>query len=48
MTAVGLDFIVAYRTVAWLAWIPNLLVVEWWIRRNLSPAHVKLEQATAA
>jgi hypothetical protein len=23
-----------YRLVAWLGWVPNLLVVEWWIRRR--------------
>ncbi|MEZ4712243.1 MAG: DUF2306 domain-containing protein [Caldilineaceae bacterium] len=44
----GLDFITAYRTVAWLCWIPNLLIMEWWILWNLSPARVKLQRATAA
>lgn len=24
----------AYRVVAWLGWVGNLLVVEWWLRRN--------------
>lgn len=23
-----------YRLVAWLGWVPNLLLVEWWIRRE--------------
>lgn len=23
-----------YRLVAWLGWVPNLLLVEWWIRRK--------------
>lgn len=23
-----------YRLVAWLGWVPNLLLVEWWIRRQ--------------
>lgn len=30
----GLDFIDAYRTVAWLSWIPNLLLIEWIVRRD--------------
>ena len=30
---VGVDFIVGYITVAWLCWIPNLLVAEWMVRR---------------
>jgi uncharacterized membrane protein len=27
----GASFDDAYRTVAWLAWVPNLLVAEWWL-----------------
>lgn len=42
-----LDFIVAYRIVAWLAWVPNLLIVEWWIQQRLSPIRGKLQQATS-
>jgi len=30
----GIDFLPAYMTVAWLSWIPNLLVAEWIIRRT--------------
>ena len=33
---IGLKFLVAYSIVAWLSWIPNLLVAEWMIRRNNS------------
>ena len=29
---IGLDFVSAYRSVAWLAWVPNLLLVEWFLR----------------
>lgn len=29
----GLEFLTAYRTVAWLSWIPNLLIVEWFLYR---------------
>jgi uncharacterized membrane protein len=31
--AAGIDFLMAYRTIAWLCWMPNLLVAEWVIRR---------------
>jgi len=34
----GLDFIPAYRLVSWTAWVPNLLVVEWFIRRQAKVA----------
>jgi hypothetical protein len=35
LTAVlGLEFVTAYRTVAWLAWVPNLLIVEWFLHRR--------------
>ncbi|PTD22518.1 DUF2306 domain-containing protein [Sphingomonas fennica] len=27
------DFVPAYRIVAWLCWVPNLLAAEWWLRR---------------
>ena len=32
--AVGIDFLIAYRAIAWLCWVPNLLVAEWIIRRS--------------
>lgn len=28
---VGLSFDEAYVTVAWLAWVPNLVLAEWWL-----------------
>jgi uncharacterized membrane protein len=31
---VGMDFLIAYRAIAWLCWVPNLLVAEWIIRRS--------------
>jgi hypothetical protein len=34
--AVGFDFLMAYRAIAWLCWVPNLLVAEWIIRRRRS------------
>ena len=30
----GIPFATSYRTVAWLCWIPNLLVAEWLVRRG--------------
>ena len=29
--ALGYEFEVAYPVVAWLAWVPNLVLVEWWL-----------------
>ncbi len=34
----GLSFEEAYPVVAWLSWVPNLIVVDWWLRR---PAGVR-------
>ncbi|GAB4428835.1 MAG: hypothetical protein OHK0039_47410 [Bacteroidia bacterium] len=37
LTALLGDFLPAYRIVAWLCWVPNLLValaVIWWQRRR--------------
>jgi uncharacterized membrane protein len=33
-----LPFDTVYATVAWICWIPNLLVVEWFLRRRGTPA----------
>jgi len=30
--ALSIDFLMAYRVVGWLCWVPNLLVAEWIIR----------------
>lgn len=32
--AVGLDFTVGYIIIAWLCWVPNLLVAEWIVHRR--------------
>ena len=29
----GIPFIDAYQAIAWACWVPNLLVVEWWLLR---------------
>jgi uncharacterized membrane protein len=34
------EFLRAYRWVAWVSWVPNLLAVEWIIRRGWRPAHL--------
>ncbi|MGE0590697.1 MAG: DUF2306 domain-containing protein [Cyclobacteriaceae bacterium] len=33
-----LDFIEAYRVIAWLCWVPNLLFAEWWISKMKKPS----------
>ena len=34
----GIEFLEAYRAIAWLCWVPNLLVVEWFmLNRKPSP-----------
>jgi hypothetical protein len=30
-----IDFATGYRAIAWLCWVPNLIVVELWMRRGL-------------
>jgi uncharacterized membrane protein YozB (DUF420 family) len=32
--ALGFSFGTSYPAIAWLAWVPNLLLMEWWIRRE--------------
>lgn len=31
---IGIDFLIAYRAIAWLCWVPNLFVAEWILRRS--------------
>jgi len=33
-----LPFAIAYPVVAWLCWVPNLVIVEWWLRQKPSGA----------
>lgn len=28
------DFLPAYRIVAWVSWVPNILFAEWYVRRG--------------
>jgi hypothetical protein len=32
--ALGLDFGSSYPVIAWLNWVPNIVVIEWWIRHE--------------
>jgi hypothetical protein len=32
--SMGIDFVMAYRAIAWLCWVPNLLVAQWIISRT--------------
>jgi uncharacterized membrane protein len=36
--AVGLEYELSYMMVAWLSWIPNLLIVEWVMRQGQTKA----------
>jgi hypothetical protein len=40
IAAYGGQFIPAYRWVAWLSWVPNVLFVEWTTRRGWRPRAV--------
>jgi hypothetical protein len=33
--AAGIDFLTAYQAIAWMCWMPNLLVAQWIISRTL-------------
>lgn len=34
VVGMGIEFVPAYRAIAWLCWVPNLLIAEWIIRRR--------------
>lgn len=34
---IGIDFAFAYRCIAWLAWVPNLLIAEVYVRQGARP-----------
>jgi hypothetical protein len=40
-----LPFDIVYATVAWMCWIPNLFVVEWFLRRRSTAAAPLVELA---
>ena len=47
LDAVGLEFVDAYRTVAWLSWIPNLALAEWIVRTRWQPSTSKAVPTSA-
>ena len=48
LNGLGMDFLPAYLIVAWLSWMPNLLVAEWMVRRRQSRQRlVRLDAAPA-
>ena len=32
--ALGFEFSSSYPVIAWVNWVPNILLIEWWIRRD--------------
>ena len=36
----GFSYTEASVYVAWMCWVPNLLAVEWWLRRSARPVVV--------
>ncbi len=44
----GVEFYVAYAAIAWLAWVPNLLVAEWLFNTVKGTARRRVRQATSA
>lgn len=38
LAVLHLPFAIAYQVVAWLCWVPNLIIVEWWLRQKRSAA----------
>lgn len=37
--AAGFGLETGYQIVSWLAWVPNLVLAEWYLRRRAAPAH---------
>ena len=42
------QFLPAYRWVAWVSWVPNLLFIEYWIRRGWRPVSALPERFAEA
>lgn len=42
----GIPSDTAYRMIAWLAWLPNLVLMEWWLRRTAD--HTPTERRIAS
>ena len=46
--ALGVPFEVSYPVIAWLCWVPNLVVAQWWIYRSATRVTAKHTPASAA
>ncbi len=46
LTAMAQDFNTGYQMVSWVAWVPNLLVAEWLVRRRSSTHKKRLGPAS--
>jgi uncharacterized membrane protein len=44
----GLPFLPSYQTIAWLCWVPNLIVAEWVLVRRAGPPSLPLDSGVAA
>lgn len=44
----GISFEAAYQAISWLCWVPNLVVVEWVVRRNKKGAEAPFLPARSA
>lgn len=44
----GMSLDVAYPVVAWLCWMPNLVVAEWWLFRSARNAEVTQRAGVAS
>jgi uncharacterized membrane protein len=48
IVAYGGEFMPAYRWVAWLSWVPNVVFAEWTIRRGRGRLRVRAAEASAS
>ncbi|KQQ40084.1 hypothetical protein ASF61_04595 [Duganella sp. Leaf126] len=37
-SVLGVEFLLAYRVIAWLCWVPNLLLAQWYLARRTQPS----------
>src|SRR5690606_24328344 len=48
VSILGLEFLPAYRIIAWAAWVPNLIGAEIWIAMRRKPRRPKVAPSAAA
>jgi uncharacterized membrane protein len=46
--AVGLPFELAYQTISWLCWVPNLVIAEWLILRPRDTTPIRAPESAVA